>query len=829
MKKDFSPKTYNVKIILLFILIQSLKCFDKKILKKQLETDTTRISYMNELIEIIKNYTLFSIPKAHYNVTNECKNLLIKYFSESDNLYIYKMIKDSSHSITKIGSYYNCKNSIYYSPKNSSKSTENLNLTYILFYIPEFQSERSYLFGGCFPSGCNKTDYFYFLKSFNDFSGIINSDDLERIEVYETDSKISFNESFIIGICALIILICIFIFNIFNEIPIILFKRFFALIRCNYDLSTLEDLKNTFNLSENIVELMPVEDKNIHSKNINNDNGIPFIKGFRGIVILLYILGNTMKSLYLFPVKENENKHFNTFSFSMLFFIVRASRNILISISAFLLCYKIMCYFDKEIEKIDAEEEDYIDSFEPIDTIKVKNPNNENLYYEKMDQDMYDERFIRDLKPNNKKFGNFSYIENDLTENFFSDSSKNIGDGLESIVLLNNLASNIRLYKKLPFSSFIRFFLRHLYKYFLFIEFLLIMRYGYYNIVSYLFNKGPLWNFLKQSFIDKESIFHLLGSLFFFYPFIPSLNDLSYNTNDIIILEFSFFIFGSFIIFLAFKKNYRLDKFIIFSLIAQIIIKLSIFFYIWFIVIGDKKYEDSDKFYPSKDFITKEWSFIRNNQFYNFGCYSIGIFFGLVNYIIQKSIKEDKIKYKSYLKIPFLYVKFLQRFPTLNMVVFFFVFFISFLLFGFSYMFLFNLLKGEDSFGYKFYRNIFVNIFYLFDVDTFIIFIFMSLTPYILDGDNVLISILKNEYWNILNRPYFIFILIMPGIITNLLYQTETKYNFQIFSVFFYWSNNLIFGMGICALFYVLFEVPLKKLNIIITKKKKRRRKKEED
>ena len=119
--------------------------------------------------------------------------------------------------------------------------------------------------------------------------------------------------------------------------------------------------------------------------------------------------------------------------------------------------------------------------------------------------------------------------------------------------------------------------------------------------------------------------------------------------------------------------------------------------------------------------------------------------------------------------------------------------------------------------------------FYLFDADTFIIIIFMSLTPYILDGDNVLISILKNEYWNILNRPYFIFILIMSGIITNLLYQTETKYNFQIFSIFIYWSNNLIFGMGICALFYVLFEVPLKKLNIIITKKKKRRRKKEED
>ena len=51
----------------------------------------------------------------------------------------------------------------------------------------------------------------------------------------------------------------------------------------DYEISTLEDLKNTFNLSENIVELMPVEDKNIHSKNINNDNGIPFIKGFRGI------------------------------------------------------------------------------------------------------------------------------------------------------------------------------------------------------------------------------------------------------------------------------------------------------------------------------------------------------------------------------------------------------------------------------------------------------------------------------------------------------------------------------------------------------------------
>ena len=199
--------------------------------------------------------------------------------------------------------------------------------------------------------------------------------------------------------------------------------------------------------------------------------------------------------------------------------------------------------------------------------------------------------------------------------------------------------------------------------------------------------------------------------LYFFFPFIPSLNNLSYNTNNLIILEFSFFIICSFILFIGFKNNFRLDKFIIISLFAQILIKLAIFLFIWFIYIGETIYTvEFGKFYPSKDFLTKDWTFIRNNQLYNFGSYFIGIFFGFVNYIIQKSIRNENIlQHKKYLTIPLIYVKYLERYPTLTIFIFSFIFIISFLFFGLSYLILFNITTIEYVSNPQYFFNFSLN------------------------------------------------------------------------------------------------------------------------
>ena len=819
MKNNFSPKKNYLRIFHIYLIIKLSLCLNnKKDLENFHKENTTRIPYINNLLDILKNYSLYSISKAHYNVTNECKTLLIDNFNHSSNLYLYKLYKDSSHSITEIGSYYNCKNTIYYSPTEKNKSTENLNLTYILFYIPKFQNQRSYLFGGCFPKGCKGKEYFYILQSFNEYTEIINSDDLERIEIYETDTQNNLdNNKFYIGLTALIIIIFIISFIFFNDIPVFLFKCCFKKKNSKYDFHSIGMLKDSFNLSENIIELMPIDDKSIHNRIMNKDDGIIFIKGLRGLIILSYIVGYTMKSLYLFPVKESENIHFNTFCYSFLFFLLRFSRNMLISISGFLLSYKLLCFFDKEMEKIEIQEDDYSRNSNPIKIERdLNNEFNNNIFNKKDDNILEDSNDI--------------IFNNDLNEQSFT--SKIIENQKNSISTLptnifntDNFESNIRLHNKIPLFIFFKFFGRHIYKYILFIFFLLILKYAYYNLISKFFHKGPLWEFLKKSIIDKEEFRHLLGNLLFFYPFIPSLNNLYYNTNDLIILEFSFFIICSFILFTGFKNNFRLDKFIIISLIIQIIIKLGIFCFIWFIYIGKTIYTvDTGKFYPSKDFLTKDWNFIRNNQLFNFGSYFIGIFFGFVNYIIQKSIRNENIlQYKKYLTIPLIYVKFLERYPTLTILIFTFIFIISFLFFGLSYLILFTISVGKnyDPYGNRFYTNFIINIFYLFDVDIFIIIIFLSLIPYILLGENPIISILKNEYWNILSRPYFIFTLIIPVLITNLLYQIETKFNFQLHTILIYSSNNLIFGTSICAIIYLCLEIPLKKFNYLLFISKK--------
>ena len=61
----------------------------------------------------------------------------------------------------------------------------------------------------------------------------------------------------------------------------------------------------------------------------------------------------------------------------------------------------------------------------------------------------------------------------------------------------------------------------------------------------------------------------------------------------------------------------------------------------------------------------------------------------------------------------------------------------------------------------------------------------------------------------------------MPVLITNLLYQIETKFNFQIHTILIYSSNNLIFGTSICAIIYLCLEIPLKKFNYLLFISKK--------
>ena len=83
-------------------------------------------------------------------------------------------------------------------------------------------------------------------------------------------------------------------------------------------------------------------------------------------------------------------------------------------------------------------------------------------------------------------------------------------------------------------------------------------------------------------------------------------------------------------------------------------------------------------------------------------------------------------------------------------------------------------------------------------------------------GDNPIINFFRHEYWGIVSRPYFSFIVILDVISCYIFYQSENRIKLELFNVIF-------FGLEICLVvlffqmaFYIFLEIPFKKLNKIL-------------
>ena len=430
--------------------------------------------------------------------------------------------------------------------------------------------------------------------------------------------------------------------------------------------------------------------------------------------------------------------------------------------------------------------------------------------------------------PNTSKSSDISGINSTSSNN--SNSLSKIGkksfssSDLTKMPTINQINDEIiidsKLYNKISFKSFFVFIFRQFYKYFLFVSVFLIFRFFYYDAISNI-GENPMWEFIKLSFINVINKKQILAMLFLYLPFYPEATSIFVSDPyDIIILEISLFILGSIILFSIYKSNIRFDIFLIIMLFVGFAIKIACYFIIYFFL-KDQTY--ADLFLPSRGFTNKEWRFIFNNIFYYIPSISIGLFFGLVNYAIQKSAKNiSQFRSKVYLSIPILYINMLKKRPILYSFLFSIICIILFVICGLSYNLLFLSESGldEDSLASSFYENYMINIYYSIDIDIIVLAIFLAIIPFILIGENNFINFLKHEYWNILSKPYYSYMLIIQLNGINILYRMNTNVNLDIYSILFFAIINFIFGIIIGAFLYTFFEIPLKKLNKFILSKK---------
>ena len=194
---------------------------------------------------------------------------------------------------------------------------------------------------------------------------------------------------------------------------------------------------------------------------------------------------------------------------------------------------------------------------------------------------------------------------------------------------------------------FLKFLFLQSYKYILLYLVLILFRFSVYEVM-YFFHQGkrPAWklfehyitsekNFLIQSFTllfnlgsDQEENKTKQNLIYYFY--MP-------------INEIFFFVFGIILISFGYKYKFRIDYIIIGIIGVCLLIK---------IILYSVYFSDEEKrMFTTTDYYLSDFGIRFVNPLYNLNYFLIGMYFGLINYSIQKGITDIYKKNNSYKKL----------------------------------------------------------------------------------------------------------------------------------------------------------------------------------
>ena len=734
------------------------------------------------------------------NITNDddqcIKNFTDYYYKSRDSeIYIKDLILYSSKSMNEIGSFINCINQ---NDKNNKSKIHN-NFYIFISNNKNNNINNSFIFGLCLLNICNASEYKNLILKFNDklddFFQIKN--DRNNFDVFDFEEeheklKITNNfNKFILNSIPFIIILFQIILILFPKIAGFLFNClvknsfedkviYYPLINDNISLKLIsnDDSENLNSDSSHIIDKNQLfqitscfsfiqNSENIMNlqnddTTLYNDIGLNYIKGIRGLSIICFIIGNIFTILFQTPLIIKEYSYFHYldehyFIGLIIIFCVRHSPKIFLSCSGLCLSYKILCYFDDLL------------------AYEIRNSDNEISTDEER---------------------NYS-ISNINAENRIKQLQKT--KIFERNVLINKDPSKIK------FIYFHNFLLIHLYKPFLLILIFFFFKYSFQYFIYYFTNCGPLLLDLIKNILEYIKDYEFVSHFFLFRDLI----DLFYENqnNDSIqinfmnifwlpINEINFTILGSILIFIGSKKKISIDYFIFYLFLLILIIKFIYLFISFF-------YNQNN---PKIFLKSCLFGCFLYNQIFNLNFYLIGLFFGLVNYKIQKEIsyKDILCQKKRLLVLPLKFKLHCLSLKTINnyqfyiLIIFLDIFFALF--FGF-------LIDSKNNFS-----TIVMKIISIFDIEFFLIIFHLILFLSYLKGDNKIYRFLSSNKWIIFNKLYFVFSCVCIPIILFIIYQSETKIKLNVFSIIFY---SLICGFIIFVfsiLIYIVFDLPYRRI-----------------
>ena len=409
----------------------------------------------------------------------------------------------------------------------------------------------------------------------------------------------------------------------------------------------------------------------------------------------------------------------------------------------------------------------------------------------------------------------------------------------------------------------IKFFIYQSYKYILLILLLLFQRFSLYQIfrLDIIGGEIPIWKYFNLHILSEPPIWQFIYSFSLVKYFGPNIEEESRSGNNLLhyfwlpFNEITFFIIGVLLITIGFKKKYRID--IIILILIPIIFLVKIL-YSYLIVSFYNYYKEI----PLKDiFPTYYFSFFNYGKFminplFNLPYFLIGMYFGLMNYTIQKgihkldktsfypnndikneldndssqedsdydvtdvtaNIKEKEIRKEEeknkniysieLAKMPFLLtpVIFVQWHRKQNIKYLLFLILIFVILF-FFFIIIYYCIELNEIF-----YNKFVNFIYRIDIELIILFVHWGAFIIFLKANNFAAIFLSHVFWTLLTKPYFSFILIINTILLFIFYHSESLIEINSMNIFLYSLIGGTVTFIFTILFYIFFELPYKRL-----------------
>ena len=821
------------------------------------EAESLRGKLFIILRDIVEAKNISNITKL--NISESCLNVINRYLlghideKNSSNIsyiisdyHMIKLLDDSSKNRNLMDTYDKCMIKTYKLAKNLSNidnkyftKNEKKYSTFLVLSIDKFRNSTPklnileldfgyFLQGYCLPQGynidgeyCNDNEYMKLIQFFNqEFDGIlnlndsklnaftirINPDDLEYdplyLKVIECLPFILFLLPFFFMIC----MICGGLIikkikkickkhkkeknnnNEYDDEQILIEKD-----KNDIEKNNFKEFFKCFSFKENSNELFNFD---INSTKFNNDSGLNYTRGLIGLLIISVTIGFTFIALYNSPKKLSSRTQLNDFfRNNWLFYIIimtgiRYSPRIILSCSGYILAYKYVSYLNK---------------------------------------------------------------------NFVGNS--------ESILK----------------TSF-KFISYQLHKFFLLIILLFFERYSSYNLYNFFFRgESPMFKYFYINILQKPDFLLLLRSLTIFGYIIPNEEEQYRNGHHLLLYfwlpfnEILFFLLGVLIITFGFKYKWRIDI-IILCLVPILYISKIVYSYLI------SSYYKNDKFPLDECYSTLFYVFFNYgrdmiNPLFNLSYYLIGIFFGLINYTIQKGIndlytKDSKNNFQIYEskgekiedllskkddenkgnnnslsfeddslsnensveegeklkkegqyseeieKMPFLIIpiKFVLWHRDRNKGFIYIICIVSsiFFLFVVCLIYIFNWFYDDLN---KVFTDWFVNLIYRIDIELFVIFIQWFSFLAILGTNIRSMGFINHIIWIIISRPYFSFILVINTMLLFIFYFEETLIEINYMSTFIYSLIGILFTILFMSLFYIIYELPLKRLIRLLYKR----------